>query len=395
LKEQTIPRPEPAPSAARTDHPAARQIAGKARLQRRHRAIGISFLLVVLLPALVSAAYLWLVAADQYESRFGFSVRKEQTQSAVEILGGITEFSGSSTSDTDFLNKYIRGRQMVQAVDRDLNLAAIYQRQGDPVFSLTRDASIEDLEAYWNRVVTVFYDSSDGLIEVRVLAFDAVNAQKVAQAVLAESSRMINELTAVARADVTRYAKDELDRAVDQLKTARQTLTEFRSTTQIVDPAADIEGRMGILNSLQSALANALIDLDLLLKNTNPNDPRIIQTRQRIDVIEQRIQEERASFSVSRTVDEIPYSKLVGEYEALHVDLEFAEKNYVAALTGYESALADAQKQSRYLATYVAPTLAETAEYPRRRILLAMIAGFLTLGWAIAVLIYYSIRDRR
>ncbi|MCB2128403.1 MAG: sugar transporter [Rhodobacteraceae bacterium] len=364
-------------------------------MRRRHRAIGISFLLVVLLPALVSAAYLWLVAADQYESRFGFSVRKEQTQSAVEILGGITEFSGSSTSDTDFLNKYIRGRQMVQVVDRELDLSSIYQRQGDPVFSLASDASIEDLEAYWSRVVTVFYDSSDGLIEVRVLAFDAASAQSVAQAILAESSRMINELTAIARSDVTRYAKDELDRAVDQLKTARQTLTEFRSTTQIVDPAADIEGRMGILNSLQSALATSLVDLDLLLKNTSPSDPRIIQTRQRIAAIEQRIQDERASFSTSRTKDEIPYSKLVGEYEALHVDLEFAEKNYVAALTGYESALADAQKQSRYLATYVAPTLAETAKYPRRGILLAMIAGFLALGWAIAVLIYYSIRDRR
>lgn len=369
--------------------------AGRARFRHRHFGIALSFVLIVLVPFLASALYLGLVAADQYESRFGFSVRKEDAPSPAEILGGITELSSSSSKDTDFLYKYIQGRQMVERVNERLDLRAIYTRPDDPVFGLAADATIEDLERYWNRMVTVFYDSHDGLIEVRVLAFTPEDAQNIAQAILEESGRMLNELVAVARVDSTRYAKDELDRAVERLKSARQTMTEFRTRTQIVDPSADIEGRMGILNTLQAELATALIDLDLLRNNTSRNDPRIVQTEQRIEVIRNRIRDERANFSSRSSESDLPYSQLVGEFEALMVEQQFAEKNYVTALAAYEAALADAQRQSRYLAPYVAPTRAQVSQYPRAGLILTGIAAFLTIGWLIAVLVYYSLRDRQ
>jgi capsular polysaccharide transport system permease protein len=85
----------------------------------------------------------------------------------------------------------------------------------------------------------------------------------------------------------------------------------------------------------------------------------------------------------------------VSEYERLQVDREFAEQAYVAALAAYDTALAEARRQSRYLAPYVRPTLAESSQFPERLTLLALVALFLTTGWAIAVLIYYSLRDRR
>ena len=54
----------------------------------------------------------------------------------------------------------------------------------------------------------------------------------------------------------------------------------------------------------------------------------------------------------------------------------------------------DATRQSRYLATYIRPTLAQESEYPRREIIAGLAALFLLLVWAIAALVYYSIRDR-
>lgn len=355
----------------------------------------ILFAVWVVLPLIVAAFYLYFIAEDQYESRVGFSVRKEETSSPVELLGGITELSGNSSSDTDFLYKYIRGRQMMLSVDAKLNLREVYTRPADPVFALKRNASVEEMEDYWSRVVKVFYDTADGLIEVRVVAFSPEDAKRIAQEIFDEGSRKINELTAIARDDSTRYAEIERDRAIERLKVARQALTAFRIRTQIVDPEADIEGRMGLLNTLQTQLATALIDLDLLLNNTNPGDPRIVQTQQRIEVIEDRISEERNHFSTSSASADIPYSSLVGEYEGLLVDLKFAEESYIASLAAYEAAFAEAQRQSRYLAPYVSPTLAEISEFPQRATLLALTGGFLFITWAIAVLIFYSIRDRR
>ena len=76
------------------------------------------------------------------------------------------------------------------------------------------------------------------------------------------------------------------------------------------------------------------------------------------------------------------------------VDREFAEETYRVALTAVDLARANAQRQSRYLATYIRPTLAQKAEYPQRGILLSIGGLFLLLGWAVMALIYYSIRDR-
>lgn len=374
---------------------APQRYAAPARMRRRHRSMLALFLFCVVLPLILSAAYLFLVAADQYASRVGFSIRKEENSSAIELLGGITEISGSTASDANFLYKYIGGREMMHAVDGRIGLKAVFEQTGDPVFGLSPVATVEEMERYWNRMVKVFYDSSDGLIEVQVKAFRPADAQAIAQTILDESSRMVNDLTDVAREDTIRYARDELDRSIERLKGARQALTAFRNRTQIVDPSADLEGRMGILNRLQTELATALIDLDLLQANTGARDTRIVQTRQRIDVIEDRIKSERARVSDADSAEGVAYSRLLDEFESLRVDLEFAEKSYVTSLAAYDAALAQAQKQTRYLAPYVAPTLAESAEYPQRLLLVALIGGFLFLGWGIGALVFYSVRDRR
>ena len=375
--------------------PPVQRYAAAARARGRHRAMALVFALWVVLPLLASAAYLYAIAADQYASRVGFSIRKEESGSAIELLGGITEISGSSSSDANFLNKYIGGREMMKVVDARVGLKSVYVRPGDPVFGLSADASVEDMDAYWNRMVKVFYDTADGLIEVQVKAFAPGDAQRIAQTILDESTRVVNGLTDVAREDTIRYARDELDHAVGRLKAARQALTAFRNRTRIVDPSADLAGRMGLLNQLQTELATALIDLDLLRANTGAQDPRIVQTRQRIDVIEERIRSERDKVSSPENEDGVAYSKLIDEFESLRVDLEFAEKSYVTSLAAYDVALAQAQKQTRYLAPYIAPTLAETAEYPQRAMLLVLIGGFLALTWGIGVLVFYSVRDRR
>ena len=211
-----------------------------------------------------------------------------------------------------------------------------------------------------------------------------------------KSQDRINELNNAARDDLMRYAELDLTDALERLKKAREALTEFRTRTQIVDPTADIQGQMGVVNNLQQQLAEALIELDLLLGTINASDPRIIQAERRIEVIRNRIAQERESFAVDDVAGiGMDYPTLMAEFESLTVDREFAEETYRAALAALDVARDKASRQSRYLATYITPTLAERAEYPQREILMALAALFLTLAWAIGALIFYSVRDRR
>ena len=89
------------------------------------------------------------------------------------------------------------------------------------------------------------------------------------------------------------------------------------------------------------------------------------------------------------------YPTLMAQFEGLTVDREFAEQSYRAALTALDVARTNSARQSRYLAVYIRPSLAESAGFPRRSSIIGLAFLFLTLGWAILALVYYSIRDRQ
>ncbi|WP_148043730.1 hypothetical protein [Paracoccus methylarcula] len=376
--------------------PEVKPTAEKARLQLRHIVLACSFVLCVLTPVAVSALYLWTRAADQYASYLGFSVRSESSPSSSELLGGITSLVGitsSSSSDTDILYKFIQSHDLVARVDARLDLRAIWSKApNDPFFSYTGNATLEDLLNEWDRKVQVYYDN--GMIDLRVLAFDAQDAHDIAQAIYEESTLLINQLNDVAREDALKYSRIELEKALERLKAARQAVSEFRNRYQLVDPAADVQSQVGLLTSLQQQLAEALVQLGTLQANAQPGDPRIEQVELRIKVIREQIESERQKFS-SETATGEALSEVVGQYESLAVDRQFAENTYTAALAAYDTARAEASRQSRYLAAYVKPTLAQEAEYPERAKLMMILSGFLLVIWVIGVLIFYSLRDRR
>lgn len=406
------PRPEPAPATPQprpmpqakpvqdAEKPVFKPVARPARMRRRHFGLALSFLLIVVMPLFVVAGYLYSYAQDQYASNTGFTIRAEESGSATDLLGGLANFTGgNATSDGDILYEFITSREMVQRLNDRMDLVAHYSAPHgiDPVFALAPDASIEDLVDHWQSVVRVSYTQSSGLIDLEVLAFDPVTAHTIAQEIVTESQVLINELNEQARADSIRYAEADLEAALARLRTAREALTEFRTRTQIVDPESDLQGRSGVLNNLQQQLAEALIDYDLLSENTaNPSDPRLVQAQRRIEVIRERIRQERLNF-VSDNVGfgGEDYPTLMAQFEGLTVDRQFAEESYRAALTALDVARTNSARQSRYLAVYIQPTLAQSAGFPRREEIIGLALLFLTLGWGIMALVYYSIRDRQ
>lgn len=368
-----------------------------ARVAPRHAWLAMVFVAMVVVPVAAAAIYLFFWAKDQFASTVAFSVRREEVVSPVELLGGIADMAGSGSADADILFDYLNSQDIVQALDVEIGLSEMFSGPADdPFFVYRSGGSIEDLHAYWQRMVRVIYDPRTGIIDVRALAFHPEDARLIASAVLEKSSNLIDEISAIAQADTTDFARTELDTAVERLKLAREQLTAFRSRTQIVDPTADLQGQMGILSMLEQQLASALIDADLLRESTRASDPRLTQADRRITVIEARIADERRKLGVGgQGGSGRDYATLMAEYERLAVDLQFAEETYRAALTAFDLAQADARRKSRYLVAHIKPTLAETSQHPRRMTLLAGVAAALFGAFAVVLLFYYSVRDRR
>ncbi|MDM7458286.1 MAG: hypothetical protein P3W94_002810 [Paracoccus sp. (in: a-proteobacteria)] len=398
---QDKPKPKGRSKAKQAAEAAAREIAKTpvappaqpARMKQRHYGMAISFCIVVILPLIVAAWYLYTRAADQYASYVGFSVRSEGTVNPNDVMGGLGTLVGaSSTTDADILFKFIQSRDLVERVNNRLDLREIWSKApNDPVFRFRGGNTLEDLAREWDRKVRIHFDT--GMIDLRILAFDPDDAQAIAIAILEEGGILVNELNDIAREDALRYARQELERAEERLREARADLSAFRNEYQMVDPSADVQGQVGVVASLQQQLAEQLVSLGLLRANAQQNDPRIAQTQLRIDVIREQIDAERQKFGSAD--GSVALSDLVGRFESLTVDRQFAETSYTAALAAYETARAEAMRQSRSLAPYIRPTLAQDAEFPERETLMAMIAGFLILLWIIGTLIFYSLRDRR
>ena len=376
-----------------------RPLAAPAKRKRRHWGLFWFFIFFVIGPVAAVSWYLYERAADQFASTVAFTVRNEDISRAADILGGLGSTlggGGGGSSDADILYEFIRSQEMVRTIDAQLDLRRLYtiHREQDPLLTFNPEGTIEDLTSFWLRMVRISYDSGTGLMELRVLAFSATDAKKIAEAIFEESARMINALSAVAREDGTRYAREDLERAIEKVKIAREALTAFRVSNQIVDPSADVQGQMGLLNTLQAQLAEALIELDLLSTSTREGDPRLEQATRRIVVIEARIADERRKFGVGAPGDE-SYATTIADFERLSVEREFAEQAYAVALSNFNGATAEANRKSRYLAAYVRPTLAERSEFPQRILFILVVGLFSFLFWAIAALVYYSLRDRR
>lgn len=247
---QPKPAEKPQPIQTASIRPPAR----KAKLKRRHVGLMLSVVFIIILPVLTTAFYLMVFAKDQYASKVGFTIRQEETGTASELMGGLSNIlGGGAQGHADLLFEYVQSQEVVERVSQEFNLLEHYSQTWpmDPIFSLWPTATIEDLLWFWGRMVRITYDKSSGLMLVQVRARDPANAQNIAQMIVAVSERMINRLNETARRDATRNAEADLEAALERLRAAREGLAEFRARTQIVDPQADIQGRMG--GSEQSA----------------------------------------------------------------------------------------------------------------------------------------------
>lgn len=375
-----------------------RPTARPAQRKARHGGLVLSVLIVVGLPVLITTLYLTIFAEDQYASKVGFTIRQEETSTASELMGGLSSMLGNAgQSHADLLFEFVRSQEIVELVSNEFDLVAYYSANWprDPVFSIWPEATIEDLVWFWGRMVRVNFDRSTGMILVQVRAHDPDAAQTIAQLIVRNSEEMINRLNATARADALRNAENDLQLALERLRAAREELVEFRVRTQIVDPQADVQARMGVLSNLQQQLAEALVEYDLLSQSADLNDPRLRQFSRRIEAIRTRIRDERQNFTqMDVTIDETDYPHLIAQFESLQVDQAFAEATYQAALTAMDAARSNVSRQQLFLANFIQPTRAQRAQYPQTTLLIGLSFFFSLMAWSVMALVYYSLRDR-
>ncbi|MBT9386518.1 hypothetical protein KM176_21845 [Pseudooceanicola sp. CBS1P-1] len=391
-----IPRPAPAPAA--TVLPLQGQEPGQWRAQaRRRRWVLLSALPCVVLPVLLAVWYFAFVAADRYAVEMKFSIRSPSGYAAADMLGMMTGMAsaGATLLDSYMVEDYIDSGAALRALDRRMDLRTIYASpHADPLARIDPSASFEDFRRHFRWFRTVYLDTGSQVLTVEVQAFTPEEALAVAQGLLDLVSNLVNDISERARLDTMRAAEAEVARVEAALRQHRAELAQFRQTRQDIDPTASAGAQQGLLSQLEGQLARLRSERDTLLQFVRPDAPPIKIRDGQIAAVEQQLEAQKARLG-SGEDDSAgdTYTDSVSAYEALSVDLEFLQRSYVSALAALEAARIEADRQQRYLATFVAPELPQEPLYPQRGLSILLVAVVALLGWALTVMAVYILRE--
>ncbi|WP_051242804.1 hypothetical protein [Stappia stellulata] len=366
----------------------------------RRLILAASFVLCVLVPTLLGAGYFLFIASDRYAASAGFSVRSTDSSAVgTDFLGSLTGLSsvGTTTTDSYILLQYLKSRELLEKLRKDIDFHAIYGGQNvDFFYRLDEDASIESLVKYWDWLITTSFDNTSSIMSFEVEAFSPQDAEKIATLIVRYSQDLINRLSEEARKDAVQFAKKEVASAELRLKIIRESMQVFRSASNSVDPTATAAAQIELITGIEQQLIDLRARLTSLTSSLDESSPPVQRLRQQIRSLEEQLtrkQSEIGGTTEALTGKTVNLSALIANYEELKVEQEFAQQAYATTLASLERARAEADRQQRFLAVFRAPSLPEEALYPERMLNSFLVFIVALIAWGIGTLIVYSVRD--
>lgn len=378
-------------------YPGRRFAAPNAHSQRRRRLALylLSFVVVVAVPVALAGVYYFFIAADQYVAEFRFALRSVEpvrTESNAMFQGNVS--TSQIGVDSYAVVQYLRSRDVVDDLGRTLDTREMFSRpEADWATRLQLPVSIEELVRYWKNQVDAFFDTTNGTIVVRSRAFTPEDALKLAQAVLAASERLVNDLSARARRDTLRNSEKEVHRAERRLKTAFVHLREFRDREGIIDPRKTADATQALAGRIRDELVRAATELATVKHYMRADAPSVRMLEARIQSLQAQLRSVESEVTDTEKSRSEVLSRVMGSYEQLESERTFAEKAYQHALEALDRSRMNADRQQVYIAGFVQPNLPEESLYPRRLMSLGVIL-FLCCGiWSIGSFIVHSVRE--
>jgi capsular polysaccharide transport system permease protein len=384
--EAPAPEVEPTWSEAAPMPPARPQ----SRLRRflRH-----PFTWFVLLPTLLSAIYFYGFASPQYVSEARFVVRSRadapQLSLGTMISAAVGGGSASASADAYSVRDFLTSHDAVMRTHERLDLTRIWGREEADLLARLWNDDPERLTKYFNSMVSVAFDSSTGVITLRVRSFTPEDSKAIATTLLTLSEQLINSLSERAREDALRIARAEVGIAERRVLDSRAALTSFRENQQELDSAGAVQAAVQTMGQLEGQLIAARAELRERTAFMRPDNVALQTTRNRIEALERQIAAER----MRRTQGDGALSQQLAGFERLMLEREFADRQLASATASLETARMEAQRQQMYLARVVEPNLAVHPLYPRKLLSVGSILLGLSVAFGIGWLLVVGMRE--
>lgn len=321
-----------------------------------------------LILCLLSALYWLLIASDRYVSESRVIVQNTNLHAGAGVdLGSLISggTTGPNRGDQLLLREYLRSPDIAEKLDKNLHLREHFGSQGDWLSRLWGgiDASREDFHAYYLRRVEVEYDEFAGVLVLKAQAYEAEQAQHIAQALVHEGEAFMNRTAHAIAQDQVSFLEGQVSKLYDQVQKSRRTMLEFQEKKGLISPEAAAQVFAAIVANLQGQLADLQAQRTAMEAYLVGDHPNIVLVEQRINAIEKQIAQEQAKLAApgGKTLN-----RTAEAYGQLELQAKFDLDMYKTALTTLEQGRLEATRTLKKLSVLQQPNLPQDALEPRR-----------------------------
>jgi len=353
-------------------------------------------LLIVVIPNVGAIVYYGYLASDQYESETRLTVRSSTAALGKDQLAKVTGLPAAKiVQDTLIVTNFIDSGEMVATLSQDDVLRKVYGRESIDFWArLPADAKAEELLDYWSGMVSTAVSPKSGIVTVTVKAFSADEAQSVLRKVLEASENVVNNVNDRIWKDVIVTAQDNLKHAASQLQASRERLQTARNRAGILN----VGGASKMITELLGSLQKDLLDLQQKYVSqsgiVSANAPQMRVLDREIKSKQQQVEELKAELAGTAPSATQNLADVAFDMSQLELEQNLAERQFAASVKSLEQVQFVSKQQLIYLDTFLAPTRADAAEYPRRVFWIGCIF-IVSLGiWGLAVGLLSTVRSR-
>ncbi|MFM0489953.1 hypothetical protein [Paraburkholderia graminis] len=353
------------------------------------------FLLVCVLPTLLTAAYYGLFARPEYVTTVTFGVRPAEPAQTRSDGAGISQavpFSSEVGITSYGVVQYLDSDAFVRDLGTHVNLNNLFGPQrGDFLDHLPADADTDKKQRYLRSKIKPYFDITTGLVTVEMQAFSAKDSYDLSRQVLNISEGLINAISERVRNDAVESSGRDVARVLQQLTNKRLELARVRKQYGLVDPSALALNNLQLANKLKEDLITLQAQRSALGSEVNGDSPIIKNLNGKIAVVTAELTQLNNTAGLGTSARSV--APQLEQLENLKSDISVLEKQYASASDAQQRQITNAARQSLYLIRFVDAVKPDSATRPHglRAVCFVLLGGF--LAWAIAVFAIQATRD--
>nr|WP_236845458.1 MULTISPECIES: capsule biosynthesis protein [unclassified Campylobacter] len=340
--------------------------------------------------------YYAFVAADRYVSNVSLSVKSTDGGSPISLSGieSLVGVASSSTEDIKLLQEYIKSFDMLQKLDEKINLRSLYEKQKlDLFFRIYSSTSKESYLKYYRDRIHILFDDTTGLLNVAVEGFSPEDARNISAAILEECERFINEISHNIAREQLRFAQGELESAKQKYKDAKNELLAFQNEYGVFDPQSLAKTKAGFITEIELQISKKETELNTMRSYLNDNAPEIAALKAELRAHKEQLEKERRKVASNASQDKL--NDVVAQFEALYLNLSFAEDVYKTAITAVETTRIEIGRKAKQVVVIQSPYVPDSAAYPKKMYNIITIFVILTLIFGVVRLVRAIIDEHR